>query len=373
MYPLPERDASKLLVYRNGQIFDRIFNQLDELLPDNALLIFNDTKVIHARIQSLYNNHVIEIFCLEPIDPWNSALNFEQREHCVWKCFVGNNRRWKAGLLTIETTHETVRITRQKPIDNAWLVHFQWNSGRSFAEILETIGKMPLPPYIHRDADADDEVRYQTIFAEQSGSVAAPTASLHFTETMLQKLCDKHIETHKLTLHVGAGTFKPVTTPSISDHLMHSERVMIGQPVIHSIINAIESGRSIIPVGTTSLRSIESLFWLDIASDLSKKNYCVEQWTPYTNETAYAQRDVVKHLKMLALQESITFQTSLLIAPTYCFHIANGIITNFHQPCSTLLLLIAALIGDSWKSVYSHALAQDYRFLSYGDSCLFLP
>jgi len=387
LYPLPERDASKVLVYKNGQISETIFKHIANEIPENALLVFNDTKVIHARIVTQTATGArIEIFCLEPIEPVDAQLMFQQKNRCVWKCFVGGSRKWKDGVLNInlnelspvETGHAPslqpdIIIKRGKQLNDAWEITFEWSNDQTFAEILDAIGKIPLPPYIDREAEESDEDRYQTIFAKEKGSVAAPTASLHFTENVMQSFADKNIEIATLTLHVGAGTFKPVTSDVIGDHVMHDEKVIVSHECLQKILKAKTENRPIIAVGTTSLRSLESLYWLEEGSDR------VEQWAPYEVQDA--------SLRALAKQSSasnegllrsflprndvsLQFSTALMINPGYKFHVATGIITNFHQPKSTLLLLISAIVGDDWKKIYDYALSHDFRFLSYGDSSL---
>jgi len=398
LYPLPERDASKLLVYRNGQISETVFKHIADEVPENALLVFNDTKVIHARIVTQTPAGArIEIFCLEPIEPVDAQLMFQQKNRCVWKCFVGGNRRWKNGNLEISfgqkvkgkgqkiaspiaedlpfalhpsplAENQLLTIKRERQLDDAWEIIFEWNNDSTFAEILDAVGKIPLPPYIHREAEESDEDRYQTIFAKEKGSVAAPTASLHFTEEVMKSLKKRNIEIATLTLHVGAGTFKPVTSDVIGDHVMHDEKVIVSQECLQKILKAKSENRPIIAVGTTSLRSLESLYWLEEGTNH------VEQWTPYeeVQGTRYKvggfyQAHSAPRTPHLA---PITFSTSLMINPDYKFHIATGIITNFHQPKSTLLLLISAIVGEDWRKIYDYALLHDFRFLSYGDSSL---
>jgi len=386
LYPLPERDASKLLVYKNGQISETIFKNIANEIPENALLVFNDTKVIHARIVTQTATGArVEIFCLEPIEPVDAQLMFQQKNRCVWKCFVGGNRRWKDGVLNINinelsdvgaycnTPLPDVVIKRGKQLDNAWEITFEWTGNQTFAEILDAIGKIPLPPYIDREAEDSDEDRYQTIFAKEKGSVAAPTASLHFTESVMQSFEDKNIEIATLTLHVGAGTFKPVTSDVIGDHVMHDEKVIVSHECLQKILKAKAENRPIIAVGTTSLRSLESLYWLEEGADH------VEQWAPYEMQDASlralakqssASNDGLLRSFLPRNDVSLQFSTALMINPGYEFKVADAIITNFHQPKSTLLLLISAIVGDDWKKIYDYALAHDFRFLSYGDSSL---
>jgi S-adenosylmethionine:tRNA ribosyltransferase-isomerase len=394
LYPLSERDSSKLLVYKNGDISETVFRNIADEIPENALLVFNDTKVIHARILAYTSTGArIEIFCLEPIEPIDVQLAFQQnrstkselnevKNRCVWKCFVGGNRKWKDGLLQISTCHperskgtagkqilryaqdDNLSIKRGRQLDDAWEIIFEWSSDLTFAEILENVGKIPLPPYIHREVEESDKDRYQTIFAKIKGSVAAPTASLHFTDEVLKSLEKRRIETTTLTLHVGAGTFKPVTTEKIGDHVMHDEKVIISQDCLQKICKAKSENRPIIAVGTTSLRSLESLFWL------KQGDSHVEQWTPYNYELSITNYKRNYQFVIRNYQLPLQFSTALMITPGYDFKIATGIITNFHQPKSTLLLLISAIVGDNWKKIYYYALSHDFRFLSYGDSSL---
>ncbi|MCL2414605.1 MAG: tRNA preQ1(34) S-adenosylmethionine ribosyltransferase-isomerase QueA [Bacteroidales bacterium] len=369
LYPLPERDASKLLVYKNGQISETVFKNIANQIPENALLVFNDTKVIHARIVThTPTGSRIEIFCLEPIQPVDAQLMFQQKNRCIWKCFVGGNRKWKNGILQIEIDSKIknqkskIVVTRGKQVDDAWEIIFEWTGDMTFAEILDAIGKIPLPPYIDREAEESDEDRYQTIFAKEKGSVAAPTASLHFTEDVMKSLEKRNIKTATLTLHVGAGTFKPVTSEVIGDHLMHDEKVIVSQECLQKILKAKSENRPIIAVGTTSLRSLESLYWLEESANH------VEQWTPYEVQGVH-ENHLTPRTSHLA-SKNLSFSTSLMINPGYEFKVANGIITNFHQPKSTLLLLISAIVGDDWRKIYDYALSHDFRFLSYGDSSL---
>ena len=394
LYPLPERDASKLLIYKNGQISETIFRNIADEIPENALLVFNDTKVIHARIITHTPAGArIEIFCLEPIEPVDVQLAFQQKNRCVWKCFVGGNRKWKNYELRI-TNYELqpnqkskiknqksdidITITRGKQLNDAWEIIFEWEGDLTFADVLDAVGKIPLPPYIHRETEESDEDRYQTIFAKIKGSVAAPTASLHFTEKVLKSLEKKGVEIATLTLHVGAGTFKPVTTETIGSHVMHDEKVIVLKNCFEKICKAKTENRPIIAVGTTSLRSLESLFWLK-PGDLH-----VEQWAPYLMKNEKLKMKNVAHAhsngvhpnsSFFILHSSfpLQFSTSLIITPGYKFRVATGIITNFHQPKSTLLLLISAIVGDDWRKIYDYALSNDFRFLSYGDSSLLFP
>ena len=382
-FPLQERDNSKLLIYNNKFICEDIFRNISKYLPSNTLLVFNNTKVVKARL--LFNKvsgAKIELLCLEPTVACNIENEFQTHDHVVWNCLVGNSRRWTSGLLTAEVVIDDQKITvnaeRLKVYDDHSEILFSWNGNCSFADILDSFGKVPLPPYIHRETVQSDSVRYQTVYALENGSVAAPTAGLHFTPQLIDSLVSKGIDTAYLTLHVGLGTFKPVNEEYITDHKMHSERIAITKSLIEKLYSSCES-KCITPVGTTSCRSLESLFWfgVQLRENPSKDDVLfLEQWYPYECEL----RDKVtvkqsletslewlekRHLSMLEAY------TSLMIIPDYKCRLAGAIITNFHQPKSTLLLLISSFIGDNWKEVYKYALENNFRFLSYGDSCLF--
>ncbi|MFA8450825.1 MAG: S-adenosylmethionine:tRNA ribosyltransferase-isomerase [Bacteroidales bacterium] len=381
-YPLKERDSSKLLVYKEGKIRPSNFKHIVDFLPENSLLVYNETKVVQARIEFFKKTGArIEIFCLEPVEPTSEIqLAFDQRETCVWKCFVGNGKKWKEQFLTktiqIFKQEVEIKISKLEKSGNAQLVKFEWDGIYTFAEILEAIGQIPLPPYLNREAEPEDLVRYQTVFAKNKGSVAAPTAGLHFTQNILNKLPLKNISSESLTLHVGAGTFKPVDCKQIQDHEMHTEQIVVELSSLKSIREKL--GENIIPVGTTSMRTLESLYWhgvkLVLNPDMSN-SVDVKQWDPYGD---YAKANISPLQALDAIidrcekenHKYICGGTQLMIAPGYNYKIASGIITNFHQPKSTLLLLVSALIGENWKKIYKYALDNDFRFLSYGDSCL---
>ena len=380
-FPLAERDQSKLLVYQHGSISQSQFFHLPELLPEGAMLLFNNTKVIHARLFFRKpTGSVIEIFCLEP---WQQpvATAFEQRQRCTWLCYIGNNKKWKEGPLVrqfkIQDSEFSIEATRREAVGEAWLVDFRWTGGISFAELIDNVGVIPLPPYLHRDAEESDNTRYQTVYAYYEGSVAAPTAGLHFTDRLLNELRAKGFKTEYITLHVGAGTFKPVSADTIGGHEMHVEKVQISRANIVNILNQI--GRPIIPVGTTTVRTLESVYWFGVKlhSDPDTEAMHVLQWDPYELEELgiSATQSYSKVLEWMDRKgiEHLDGDTQLLIAPGYKYHVISGLITNFHQPKSTLLLLVSALIGDDWHRCYRYALDHGFRFLSYGDSCLLLP
>jgi S-adenosylmethionine:tRNA ribosyltransferase-isomerase len=381
MHPVSERDDSKLLVCCAGNISDNSFSKVHEYLPESSLLVLNDTRVIHARL--LFHKSTgaaIEIFCLEPEAPVRDIqLAMEQKESCVWKCLVGNAKKWKEDVLSFEMIFGKMICKISAEIIQrhvgTYSIKFSWtNPELSFAEIIESAGKVPLPPYIHREVEEEDMDRYQTVFAEHDGSVAAPTAGLHFTKNVFKLLAEKNIKTAHLTLHVGAGTFKPVSSEKIHHHVMHAEQVVISKKLLDKLQ---EADHDIIAVGTTSVRTIESLYWLGVKyMSTGVMSDEVTQWDAYETEfKTYGKGEVVNalinYLEKQKLQQ-LSFRTSLIIVPGYTFRIVSGMITNFHQPKSTLLLLISAFLGNKWKEVYQHALLADYRFLSYGDACLFL-
>jgi S-adenosylmethionine:tRNA ribosyltransferase-isomerase len=382
-FPVAQRDNSKLLVYRHGELTDSHFHSLPDFLTDNDMLFFNDSKVIHARL--LVHNATgaaIEIFCLEPLAPSRDpATAFAQTGCVTWKCMVGNAKKWKRPLgihVSLAGKELVVTATKGENVEGTFEVTFEWDDATvSFAEWLEHYGKMPLPPYIKRAATAEDEQRYQTVYARYDGSVAAPTAGLHFTPQVLEALRNKGVDTTYITLHVGAGTFKPVSSDTIGDHYMHEEKIVIPEAVVEKLL-ATRSKRHI-AVGTTVTRTMESLFIIGAKLKLGRPDpLTVSQWEIYDDA---ALREVSVEDSLRAIRDHMQAQhtdllraaTSLIILPTYQLRMVQGIITNFHQPKSTLLLLISAFVGDEWRRIYRHALAHDYRFLSYGDSNLYLP
>ena len=380
-YPLAERDHSKLLCLKGETISEHHFHDLPDLLPKETMLVFNDTRVIHARLFfHKETGAVIEVFCLEPHGMAVSEA-FEQRERCTWTCFIGNNKKWKEGVLSGKWQSEggefMLSATRREAVGNAWVVEFSWTGGMSFAEVIEAAGVIPLPPYLKREAEASDSVRYQTVYAHHEGSVAAPTAGLHFTPELLEKLRRGGVETEYVTLHVGAGTFKPVNTPTIGEHEMHVEPVHVTADNLHRLVG--HKGRSIVAVGTTSVRTLESLYWFGVQlqeqPDLPMMH--INQWDPYTLDAqgmdyADAYGNILHWMERHDI-DRLDGETQLMIAPGYRYRVVKGLVTNFHQPKSTLLLLVGALIADRWHDCYRYALDHGFRFLSYGDSCLFLP
>ena len=419
LYPSAERDASKLLVYRGGEVRESRFSQLGDFLPSDTLLLMNDTKVVHARL--VFHKGAdpaaveapaalgarVEIFCLEPLHPADIAQAFSARGAVEFLCLIGNNKKWKGGDLcmafTVQGRREVLRATRLGAQGDAFAVRFTYAADLSFSEVLEASGKVPLPPYIHRQAEASDAGRYQTVFARHDGSVAAPTAGLHFTENLLAALTEKGVTQARLTLHVGAGTFKPVKEGEIGGHAMHREYVSVPAATVAALRAAGGAGGRGGPGGTTSMRSLESLYWWGVslidapkrpsvltsdAAGLSAASggdgagaplFELAQWTPYETYGGRLPYPPAQVLSALSdyLQgtgaEAVSGYTALMIAPGYPFAFCRGLVTNFHQPQSTLLLLVAALVGDRWREVYDYALAHGFRFLSYGDGCLFLP
>ncbi len=383
-YPLKQRDLSKLLIMNKGKISESTFQNIPKLLPKDSFLLFNETRVIQARLIFKKNTGAtIEIFCLEPIKPTNDfQIALQQKPPVIWKCLVGNARRWKEGHLetniNLNGQDIKLRATIEKKLASEYLISFSWEPGNiSFADILENSGLTPLPPYLHRKAEISDKKRYQTIYAKLNGSVAAPTAGLHFTKSLLEKIKQKGFDTDNLILHVGAGTFKPVSSDTIGEHKMHTEQIQVQHSTLKHLLHSIN--KNIIPVGTTSMRSLESLFWMGLRLKINLEPFnVVSQWDPYklTIPENFSPEEALK-LLINKLDEnnepSIKGETQLIIAPGYKFRFAKGLITNFHQPKSTLLLLVSALVGEDWRKAYDYALENNFRFLSYGDSCLFIP
>ncbi|MDD2631981.1 MAG: S-adenosylmethionine:tRNA ribosyltransferase-isomerase [Bacteroidales bacterium] len=376
-FPLPHRDASKLLIHSDGQIAEDHFYNVARYLPADSLLVLNNTRVVRARLQfHKPTGAAIEIFCLEPVAEIEQA--FAQQEQSVWKCLVGNARRWKDETLRLELPHKegtfVLEAEKQGRDGDAFLILLKWQpQALTFSEVLELAGQVPLPPYLNREAVNSDANTYQTVYAQHNGSVAAPTAGLHFTDAVFEQLIAKNIATSHLTLHVGAGTFKPVGQEGIARHQMHTEQLVISRQLIETLLS--QNGKTI-AVGTTSVRTLESLYWYGVQLIHNPDApFYVSQYDPYQNlpevpvsQSLTAIADAMDRRQSPLLPGA----TQLLIVPGYRFNIINGMITNFHQPRSTLLLLIAAWLGPKWKEVYEYALSHQFRFLSYGDSCLFL-
>ncbi len=378
-FPLPQRDASKLLIYKNEIIEEDIYTNIAKHIPENSLLIFNNTKVIQARLQfTKETGGTIEIFILEP-NNLDMAAAMQQQKKIMVNCFVGGAAKWKNEttlqknlFINNETITLEAKLIKKEP--EHFTILLSWNKEINFADVLTTAGNMPLPPYIKRKANEDDADRYQTIYAEYNGSVAAPTAGLHFTPTIFEQLKCKNIVPSYVTLHVGAGTFKPVSSTTMQDHIMHQEFITFEKSLLKKLINNKEK---IITIGTTSLRTIESMYWLGVKiiqdKNIELKDLSISQWDAYTLD-----QNINKDIALNALLDWFTLNeiayftttTQLLIAPSYTFKIANALVTNFHQPKSTLLLLVAAATKGKWKNVYNYALKNDFRFLSYGDGSL---
>jgi len=381
-YPLAERDASKLLIYNDGALTEDIYRNITYHIPEHSLLIFNNTKVVEARL--LFKKEtgaVIEIFCLEPHEKYSDITTaMLQKTKVEWQCLVGGISKWKKGQVLekkIKSGNNEI-ILRANYVEkrtDTFIIELSWSPGElSFAEVLHTAGAIPLPPYIKRSAEESDTERYQTVYARHDGSVAAPTAGLHFTDHIFNKLQEKKIKTDFVTLHVGAGTFKPVKAETMQEHEMHAEWIDVSKSTIENILQNLDN--NIIAVGTTSLRTIESLYWLGVKKLRIKSQEPVEllQWEAYTlagkNIPANVALQYLLEWMIDNKMERLITKTQILIAPGYQFKIIKGLITNFHQPQSTLLLLVAALIGKDWKSVYEYAFQNNFRFLSYGDGSL---
>ncbi|MFI3240621.1 MAG: S-adenosylmethionine:tRNA ribosyltransferase-isomerase [Bacteroidales bacterium] len=383
-HPLSQRDSSKLLLYRGGEISQYQFSDVATLLPEGSQLIYNNTRVINARIrfQKPNNGATIEIFCLEPIAPNDYSLVFQTTAECRWLCFIGNAKRWREDRLTqivnVDGAQVTLSATRAGRSGNAFEVIFSWdNPSVTFASLLEAIGEIPIPPYLNRKTEASDSVDYQTVYSQVKGSVAAPTAGLHFTPEVLAKVDSRGITRHEVTLHVGAGTFQPVKSDTIGEHQMHTEFISVTRQLLLTLMD----NRPVIAVGTTSVRTVESLYYIGLIlldnPNATPEQLEVSQWYPYQpREREISVTDsiaaIIDYLDRNNL-DSYVGSTQIMIAPSYKFNIVKGIITNFHQPQSTLLLLVSAFVDGHWREIYQYALSNNFRFLSYGDSSLLLP
>ena len=383
-YPVSERDNSRLLLFDGQNISSDVFRNIDRYIPKDSLLVFNNTRVIRARLHFQKPSGAnIEVFCLEPLSPAVYESSFSSKSPVEWKCIIGNMKKWKTGVLILRfiVNNEEYDLMAEKVSSDgeAWRIRFGWNNDDlSFGEVIQASGHTPLPPYINREDSNEDSERYQTIYSVVKGSVAAPTAGLHFTEYVLDRLMDKGIRKTDITLHVGAGTFQPVRARQISDHDMHCEHFFV---TINTIYDLIENQGRIIAVGTTSVRTLESLYWLGVKIKAKTKNRLtwntINQWEPYIydndNDHNIPVKDSMASLADYMVKNKLTVldaSTSIMIIPGYKFRMINGLITNFHQPRSTLLLLISAWIGNSWHDIYKYALDNGFRFLSYGDSSL---
>lgn len=385
-FPLPVRDQSKLLLYRQGEVSEDIFTSLPKYLPAGSLMIFNNTKVIQARLHfRKETGALIEVFCLEPIQPNDYVLNFQQTEHAAWLCMIGNLKKWKDGVLKRELTVKgqplTLTAERGESRGTSHWVDFHWNNPEvTFADILEVFGELPIPPYLNRDTQESDKETYQTVYSKIKGSVAAPTAGLHFTPRVLDALREKGVELEELTLHVGAGTFKPVKSEEIEGHEMHTEYISVTRSTLQKLIA--HEGKAI-AVGTTSVRTLESLYHIGVTllnnPEATEEELHVKQWQPYemSAESAAtpaidALQAIIRYLDLHGM-ETLHTSTQIIIAPGYEYRIVKAMVTNFHQPQSTLLLLVSAFVHGNWQKIYDYALSHDFRFLSYGDSSLLIP
>ena len=380
-YPLEKRDSSKLLIYNNGGISQNIFTSLPSYLPEGSLMVFNNTKVVPARL--LFRKEtgaVIEIFCLEPVDPMDYALSFASVGCCSWNVVIGNARKWKGGdvYFICDDTHKEAQNLNlraelvKKGDNNGSIVKFKWDGNVSFSEVLDICGRIPIPPYLNRDTEELDLERYQTLYARIKGSVAAPTAGLHFTDNVLQQVRDKGIDTCNVCLHVGAGTFVPVKSEYIADHKMHTEPFEVTKEFLLKLRD-LKDGAKVISVGTTSTRTLESLYFIGVQCIENGEPGAVQQWEPYRKDYNYTLKEsvgaIIEYMERNGM-EKLVARTGIIIVPSYKFRVVDVLVTNFHQPQSTLLLLISAFIGGDWKSVYNYALDNGFRFLSYGDSSL---
>lgn len=382
-FPLQERDSSKLLVYRHGEITEDCFKSLPKYISSGSLMIFNNTKVIQARLHFRKDTGaLIEVFCLEPHIPADYAQNFQQTGSCEWLCMIGNLKKWKDGVLRKEINVNGHKLElcaeRGEAVGTSHVVKFSWNDNTvTFSDILECMGELPIPPYLNRETQESDKKTYQTVYSKVKGSVAAPTAGLHFTERVLSALDDAGIEREELTLHVGAGTFKPVKSEEIEGHSMHTEYISVRRSTIEKLI---KHGGCAVAVGTTSVRTLESLYYigmkLEKSLELSEHDLHVNQWEPYeiTSDVPVLKSlgNIVEYLDRHGL-ETLHTSTQIIIAPGYEYRIVKAMVTNFHQPKSTLLLLVSAFVHGDWRRIYDYALSHDFRFLSYGDSSLLIP
>jgi len=383
-YPLPQRDQSRLLVYRDGKLIETRYRNIAGELPPGTLLVFNQTKVIYARL--LFQKPTggrIEVFCLEPDERYTEVQQaMLQKGSVYWKCLVGGAAKWKEGQVLSLTAGKDTPLVMQAEIaekkEGYFILKLSWTPEISFAEALQLAGRVPLPPYLNREAEQSDEQRYQTIFAREEGSVAAPTAALHFTEAILAALPERQIATGLVTLHVGAGTFKPVKSETMEGHDMHAEWIEAGPAILQQLIGRLKQGLPIVAVGTTSARTLESLYWIGVqllqdSGYIPTAGIAVSQWYPYEKDITISPVEALEALALYLDRHQVSklvTRTRIIIAPGYRFRIVSGLVTNFHQPQSTLLLLVSALVGAAWRDIYDYALREGFRFLSYGDGCL---
>ncbi|MDR1666413.1 MAG: S-adenosylmethionine:tRNA ribosyltransferase-isomerase [Bacteroidales bacterium] len=377
-YPLQERDRSKLLLFRNGRISEDVFAHLPDYIDKDDMLIFNNTRVIKARIEMEKETGArIEIFCLEPYDPADYQLSFLQKEQCRWKCLVGNKKKWKSGSLKkeISVSGEKILFQAEKTdeTERYTVIRFRWNGEKDFGSVLDSLGQTPVPPYLNRKSEIIDEIRYQTVYSKHKGSVAAPTAGLHFSPPVLQRLTEQGCRLEEITLHVGAGTFKPIHHEDVQQHEMHVEFFTVHVDLLRKILALKEAPTA---VGTTSLRALESIYWLGVKSlhqAVSVRHLALNQWEAYHLPQNIGRHEALSCLIREADKEGIRIlhaATQIMIVPGYKFRICRRLITNFHQPKSTLLLLVSAFTNNRWEKIYRYALNNNFRFLSYGDSSL---
>ena len=402
-FPLPERDSSKLLVYDGGRISETLFRSLPSLLPEGSLMVFNNTRVIQARLHfrkgKAQDGALIEVFLLEPANPAEYQENFARKGSCSWYCLVGNLKKWKEGKLTrtLNIHHSILTITAERIgiHGTSQEIRFEWDANLTFAEVIDAVGELPIPPYLNRKTQESDKTTYQTVYSKIKGSVAAPTAGLHFTPKVLADIDAKGIEREEVTLHVGAGTFRPVKSEDIGGHDMHSEHIAVHR---HTIERLLAHNGEAIAVGTTSVRTLESLYYMGVLAATAPSpnpspeeegeqeslpprgevggGLHVPQWMPYEYDNSLSTTEALEallHYMDERGEEVLHASTQIIIAPGYKYHIVRRMITNFHQPQSTLLLLVSAFIGEAWHDVYDYALTHDFRFLSYGDSSMLIP
>ena len=377
-YPLPERDASKLLHYKNGKVCEYVFRDLPDLLPANALMVFNDTKVVPARLhfQRETGAH-IEIFCLEPVTPPEYNTAFAASEETTWKCVIGNAKKWKEDILSLynpdgdaDVKAMDLRAELLSRDGQTGRVRFFWKDGSPFSRVLERCGTIPIPPYLNRESEQIDAERYQTLYAKFRGSVAAPTAGLHFTQAVLDRIREKGILEETVCLHVGAGTFLPVKSSLVSEHPMHREPFVVSRKLLEELK---AGNRPVVAVGTTSVRTLESLYYVGVSCLETGKPTDVDQWAPYTREYPYSTEEAMGAIldwMDRSGEDRLTVGTRIIIVPGFRFRLVEKLVTNFHQPESTLILLVSAFVNGDWRTIYDFALSNDFRFLSYGDSSL---
>lgn len=376
-FPLADRESSKLLLYEGGRIEEGSFHDVRRILKAGQTLVFNNTKVIHARLffQKATGAH-IEVFCLEPFAPADYAMNFASCSSCDWSCMIGNLKKWKEGTVSCVFDYKGRQVTLQAAklevrTGGEVIVRFSWDAALSFSEVLEGCGRIPIPPYLNRESEESDKIRYQTVYSKKEGSVAAPTAGLHFTEAILKDLAAQGVHTEELTLHVGAGTFRPVKAETIGGHDMHMEHIMVARKLVAALR---DKRAEVIAVGTTSVRTLESLYWMGVKLLEGYEDFnSVSQWECYGLPSRYTLKEAMNALAERLERtgaEWLKASTTIIILPGYRYRVVDALFTNFHQPQSTLLLLVAAAVGEDWRKVYAYAMTHGFRFLSYGDSSL---